>query len=507
MIYISLIFLIFILVPKVLIFLALFQQNGYNPKKYYLNLKKHYLYTLSTYLEYISIIMLISYYVNYNWYLMVLEIFFILGSFMLSKQLVLAPVLTKRMLRLFITFCIICIIPYIFFNKHLLIFTIETVLIPIIILIASYVILPIEQYIKKYYYRKTKTKLNKYQMINIGITGSFGKTSTKNFLYDLLKEKYYTYKTPKSYNTPMGISRVVNDELPILSDVFIVEMGACNIGDINELVNLVNIDIGIITEIGPQHLETFKTIDNILRTKLEILNSKNLKTLIINQDNIYLKNTNYPSNIKVIRIGINEQADYMAKNIVMKDSFLSFDLYYQNRVITNIKTKLLGYHNIYNLLSAIAVAHIMGIDIESIKNSCFQIEPVLHRLSISIDGNIRIIDDAFNSNIVGFKNAVDVLKLADTSKIIITPGIVDGGTYLKELNIEAAKKLTELDFVLLVDNQSSKYIQEYFDDCAFTNYQVVKSFKQAYNIVQKESKSKCITLLIENDLPDNYLRR
>ena len=507
MIYISLIFLIFILVPKVLVFFTIFQQNGYNPKKYYLNLKKHYLYTLSTYLEYISLIMLISYYINYNWYLMVLEIFFILGSFMLSKQLVLAPVLTKRMVRLFITFCIICIIPYIFFNKHILIFTLETVLIPIIILIASYIILPIEQQIKRYYYQKTKNKLNKYQMINIGITGSFGKTSTKNFLYHLLKEQYYTYKTPKSYNTPMGISKAVNNELPILSDVFIVEMGACNIGDINELVDLVNIDIGVITEIGPQHLETFKTIDNVLKTKLEILNSKNLKTLIINQDNIYLRNTIYPNNLKIIRIGINEEADYMAKNIIMKETYLSFDLYYQKSILTNIKTKLLGQHNIYNLLSAIVVAYTMGVDIENIKNSCFKIEPVLHRLSTLQDGNIKIIDDAFNSNIVGFKNAVDVLKLADTNKIVITPGIVDGGEYLKELNIDAAKKLTEVDFVLLVDNQASKYIQDYFDDCAFTNYQVVKSFKQAYNIVQKESKSKDITLLIENDLPDNYLRR
>ena len=507
MIYISLIFLIFILVPKVFVFFTLFQQDGYNPKKYYLNLKKHYLYTLSTYLEYISLIMLISYYINYNWYLMVLEIFFILGSFMLSKQLVLVPVLTKRLLRLLITFCIVCIIPYIFFSKHLLVFTIETVLIPIIILIASYIILPLEYQIKRYYYQKTKNKLNKYEMINIGITGSFGKTSTKNFLYYLLKEKYYTYKTPKSYNTPMGICKVVNNDLPILSDVFIVEMGACNIGDINELVNLVNIDIGIITEIGPQHLETFKTIDNVLKTKLEILNSKKLKTLVINQDNIYLRNVSYPNNINIIRIGINEEADYMAKNIVVNDIYLSFDLYYQNTILTSIKTKLLGQHNIYNLLSSIAVSINMGVDIESIRKSCLQIEPVLHRLSTSKDGNIRIIDDAFNSNIVGFKNAVDVLKLSKSNKIVITPGIVDGGTYLKELNKEAAKKLTEVDFVLLVDNQASKYIQEYFDDTAFTNYQVVKSFKQAYNIVQKESKSRDVTLLIENDLPDNYLRR
>ena len=305
----------------------------------------------------------------------------------------------------------------------------------------------------------------------------------------------------------MGISKVVNNELPILSDIFIVEMGACNIGDINELVNLVNIDIGVITEIGPQHLETFKTIDNILKTKLEILNSKNLKTLIINQDNIYLRNTIYPNNIKIIKIGINEEADYMAKNIVMKDSYLSFDLYYQNNSLTNIKTKLLGQHNIYNLLSAIAIAHTMGVDVENIKNSCFQIEPVSHRLSINQDGNIKIIDDAFNSNIIGFNNAVDVLKLANTNKIIITPGIVDGGSHLKELNTEAAKKLTEVDYVLLVDNQASKYIQDYFDNAGFTNYQVVKSFKQAYNIVLKESKSKDITLLIENDLPDNYLRR
>lgn len=507
MIYISIIFLIFILIPKLFVFFSIYQQNGYKTKKYLLNLKKHYFYTISTYLEYIGLFMLISYYVNYNWYLIVLEIFFILGSFMLGKQLVLVPNVTKRLTRLFIIFCFISIVPYIFFKKHLLIFTIEVILIPFTILISGLIAYPIENFINKYYYQKAQKRIKEYQTINIGITGSYGKTSTKNFLYHILKEKYYTYKTPNSYNTPMGISRVINSEFPALCEVFIAELGACYTGDINELVELVNIDIGIITDIGPQHLETFKTIDNVLKTKLEILNSKNLKTLVINQDNIYLRDYPYPNNIEIIRIGIKEDADFFAKNIIINDSYLSFDLYYQNTILTNIKTKLLGYHNIYNLLFSIVVGLKMGIDIESIKNSCLRIEPVLHRLSTTQDGNILIIDDAFNSNIVGFKNAIDVLKLTNNTKIIITPGIVDGGASLKELNQEAAKTLIDLDLVILVENQASKYIQEYFDDICFTNYKVVKSFHQAYNIVQKESKSQNITLLIENDLPDNYLRR
>lgn len=507
MMYISIIFLVFLLVPRIMVFLTLFQQNGYHPKKYLLNLKKHYLYTVSTYLEYIGCFMLISYYINYNWYLIVLEIFFILGSFMLGKQLVLVPNITKRLTRLFITFCIVSIFPYIFFSKHLLIFTLEVVLVPLTILVSSFLVLPFEKMINGYYYLEAKKKLNKQQMINIGITGSFGKTSTKNFLYHLLKENYYVYKTPGSYNTPMGISKVVNNELPPLSEVFIVEMGACNIGDINELVNLVDIDIGIITEIGPQHLETFKTIDNVLKTKLEILNSDSLKTLIINQDNIYLKEVVYPKDIKIIRIGINNQADFMAKNICLTNTYLSFDFYEKDNKLINIKTKLLGYHNIYNLLSSITLAYTMGISLENIKNSCYQIEPVIHRLSTRYDGNIQIIDDSFNSNIVGFKNAVEILNLSDNYKIIITPGIVDSGEHQRSLNHEVASSLLSLDFVLLVDNQSSKYIAEYFDKYMYTNYQIVKSFKQAYNIVQKESKMHKITLLIENDLPDNYLRR
>lgn len=501
------IFLLFIIIPKTVIFLGIFQQNGYSSKKYLINLKTHYLKSISSYLEYISLGCLITYYINYYWYVMVLVLFFLIGSFMLTKQLVLIPKLTKRLTRLLIVFIIINLLFFIYIKYILLVLLIETILIPLTILISSFIVLPVEKKIIKYYYNKTKTKLLKYSMINIGITGSFGKTSTKNFLYHLIKDKYYTYKTPHSYNTPMGISKVVNNELLPVYEVFIAELGACNKGDIDELVSLVNIDIGVITEIGPQHLETFKSIDNVLKTKLEILNSKNLKTLVINQDNIHLQNIKYPDNIEVIRVGINSKDYYHADNIVLSNSYLSFDFCYKEEVLINIKTKLLGYHNIYNLLISIALAYKMGVSIKEIQEKCLTLEPVPHRLSTRVDGNINIIDDSFNSNLVGFKNAVDVLKLSNDYKVIITPGIVDGGKYLEELNTEVAFLLKEIDLVILVDNQSTTYIKNCLDKINYDKYIVVNSFKQAYNVAQKESKKRRITLLIENDLPDNYLRR
>lgn len=507
MMYVVMFFSLFIIIPKTIIFLGIFQQNGYSAKKYLKNLKTHYFKSISTYLEYISLICLISYYINNYWYMIVLVLFFLMGSFMLTKQLVLIPKFTKRLTRLLILFMFLNGIFFILVKYLLLVLVIEIILIPLTILLSSFIILPVENKIIKYYYNKAQNKLLKYSMINIGITGSFGKTSTKNFLYHFIKDKYFTYKTPNSYNTPMGISKVVNNDLQAIHEAFIVEMGACNIGDINELVELVNVDIGIITEIGPQHLETFKSIDNVLKTKLEILNSKNLKTLVINQDNIHLKDVDYPSNIEVIRVGINSKEYYNARNIELSNNYFSFNFCYKEDILTNIKTKLLGYHNIYNLLISITLAYKMGVSLDEIKSKCLTIEPVMHRLSTRVDGNINIIDDSFNSNLVGFKNAVDALMLSDNYKVIITPGIVDGGSYLEELNYEAGSLVEKLDYVILIDNPASKYIKSYLDQINYTNYVVVNSFKQAYNMVQKESKKRDITLLIENDLPDNYLRR
>lgn len=507
MLYIVALFLLIIIFPKLVIFLGIFQQNHYNVQKYLKNLKKHYLKTFSTYLEYLSMINLIIYYFHSELYMIVLVLFFILGSFMLTEQLIVLPVMTPRIKRLLVSLTIVGVLPYFIFSYHTLLFLLETILIPFLIILSSIINLPIEKFINNRYLNKSRQKLRKIKPFIIGITGSYGKTSTKHYLYQVIKDYYYTYVSPKSYNTPLGLSKCINDDLPLLTEIFIAEMGATKKHDIEELVDLVDVNLGIITEIGPQHLESFKTIENVLETKLEILKSNSLEVLIINNDNELLRNYVYPKHQKIITIGINSNANYQARNVYLTNQGLMFDIYVNDEFFGNITTQLLGRHNIYNILCVVAASEYLQVPKEQIIRNLKKIEPFKHRLSLEKIGHVLLIDDAFNSNIVGFKNALEVLKLTNNKKIVITPGIVDAGEKMEDLNKEIGSFLVEeLDMVYLIQNEASLYIDKYFQECDFKNYEMVKSFQQAYNQAIKKYKEE-VTILIENDLPDNYLRR
>ena len=139
------------------------------------------------------------------------------------------------------------------------------------IYLSNIIIKPVEDRINMYYYRKAQEKVNSMEkLIVVGITGSFGKTSTKFITGTILKERFRVLNTPESYNTPMGLSKVINEKLTDKHQVFIAEMGARYLGDIRELAKLTKPTIGVITSIGPTHLETFKNLDNIMKTKYEL---------------------------------------------------------------------------------------------------------------------------------------------------------------------------------------------------------------------------------------------
>ncbi len=193
--------------------------------------------------------------------------------------------LTKKMFRIYMTsfvlyLAITFVIMAVSFSYTSLVrysvMALVPILIPVIVPLATIINYPFERLIYNYYKAKCKKKLKQYpKLIKIGITGSYGKTSTKNYLTQFLQSKYRVLSTPSSYNTPMGVCKVVLSKLDENYDIFVVEMGANKVGDIKELCNMVNIDAGIITAIGPQHLETFKTLENIISTKSELYQSLN----------------------------------------------------------------------------------------------------------------------------------------------------------------------------------------------------------------------------------------
>lgn len=373
------------------------------------------------------------------------------------------------------------------------------VITPPLAILSGIAITPVELLISKGYQLKAKKKLKEHYPYVIGITGSCGKTSVKNYTYELLKEKHITFQSPKSFNTLNGISITINNYLNFKNVYLILEMGATKLGDIEKLVRFTHPHYGIVTEIVPQHFITFKNIENIINEKMKLVESLPSDGIaFLNYNNKYIRNYKIKNNCRVIKFGTTEDCDYYATDINMTLKGISFIVNFNNKEL-NIETSLLGSHNITNLVAAIALAIELGINENEVIDAIYRIKPVPHRLQIRTDHNLTIIDDAYNSNVQGFKNALQVLDLARGYRTLITPGIVDMGDETESINYNLSKSIYKIcDEVILIDNRASRHIAKGLAELGFKNVKIVGSFKDGFALVEKG------TVLIENDLTDNY---
>ncbi len=379
-------------------------------------------------------------------------------------------------------------------------------------IISNILVSPIEKRINKYYYDLAYDKVRKYDNLNIvGITGSYGKTTTKYITSTILNEKYKTLKTPESYNTPMGISKVINNTLNDEHEAFVVEMGARKKGDIKEDAMLANPSIGVLTAIGPTHLETFKSIENIMKTKYELIEELPSEGIaIFNYDNKYVRRLADKTFKEKILYGLEdtEDLDLFAKDITVNEQGSSFLLCDSNGDSIRCETKLLGKHNILNLLAGAAVGKTLGLSLEQIARGIKKVEPVPHRLQLINSGTgVIVIDDAFNSNPVGANAALEVInKFKDGRKIIITPGMIELGKEEYNENKKFGQNIATIcDYAILIGEKRTKPIYEglinegYKRDRIF----VVNSLDEATKKLQEVVKAKDV-VLFENDLPDTY---
>ncbi len=501
-------------VKRIYYLLNIYQQNHYDIKKYMKSIKKYYFSKIHCYLYYLSSILLVTNLFLKSVTLYIVAIILILIGVMLFDKYIIKLKFTKRIIRLIFTIAVILSLinmGLIIIGKELLCISLGIIM-PFIIIISAYINLPIENLIKKKYKQMAINKLERCpNLIKIAITGSFGKTSTKNILYHILSSKYLVTKTPKSYNTMMGLSLTINKELNTNCEIFIVEMGAFKKGEIKEMAMAIKPDMAIITEIGPQHLSTFKTIDNIVDAKFEI--ATNLKgPLILNFDNKYIKKK--INDIKIEYESFGFSGSYFAKNIKYHNNETLFDICKQEEKLVTIKTKLLGKHNVSNILCAYATIKKLksyGIEINDDEFSAQieRLEPLEHRLSYNYLKPFHIYDDSYSSNLSGFKNALEVLKKQKAIRCIITPGIVDGGKKEEELNLEIAKHLTsEIEEIYIIKNNASLSIIKFFEENKIS-CKVFSNFNDAYKDLTEKYKQYLydVHILIENDLPDSFLER
>ncbi|MBQ3902189.1 MAG: UDP-N-acetylmuramoyl-tripeptide--D-alanyl-D-alanine ligase [Lachnospiraceae bacterium] len=402
-----------------------------------------------------------------------------------------------------------------------------TALTPYTIMFSAILISPVEKAVGNSFIRDAKKKLASIRekgLIVIGITGSYGKTSVKFFLRDLLSVKYPVCATPSSFNTPMGVVRTIRENMKGSDRIFICEMGARNVGDIKELCDMVEPDHGVITAIGPQHLETFGDINNIKKTKFELYDSVRKKggMVFLNGDdeNIKDEETSRDSYENIMWYSTLEELSvngFTASDIKADQSGTSFSVTTPSGEKATFAMQLIGGYNVINVLSAISVASYLGIELSDLIVPVRRLRPAEHRMCLRPGGeNVTIVDDAYNSNPVGSKAAVMTMALfKDGEKIVVTPGMVELGEKQEEYNEAFGRYMAEfhMDYIILVSGtkglgekntdaiKKGALSEGFAEERIFVFNDVKEAIEHAYSGIRTKRHK---FILIENDLPENY---
>ena len=343
-------------------------------------------------------------------------------------------------------FSVLCILP---------------ILVPYLLFTAYCINEPLEWCIRTHYLRVAKQKLQKTDVIRIGITGSYGKTSVKEILKTILSQKFRVLATPQSYNTPLGMALTVKN-LDSTHDIFIAEMGARSKGDIKELTDLVKPKYGILTGINSQHLETFLTIENTKDTKFELFENLAEGGLgIFSHDNQGAIELYERYDGKKFYAGVDGKNNLVyASGIHTDRNGTQFILNVKGEQPVICSTVLLGKHSISNICLASAMAYKLGMTPDEIALGINRIQSVGHRLELRPNNkNIVIIDDSYNSNTDGIKAAMEVLDMFDGRKIVVTPGLVELGKEENLANFELGKTLANhADMVIVVGKHNAQMI-------------------------------------------------
>lgn len=382
---------------------------------------------------------------------------------------------------------------------------------PLFIIIGNLLLTPVEKAISRKYYNEAAGILRSMPDLKIiGITGSYGKTSTKHYLHRILSEQFDTLMTPGSFNTPMGVIRTVREYLKPYNEVFIVEMGAKQKGDIKEICDLVHPHMGIITAVGEQHLESFKSIENVQSTKFELADALPADgTVVLNNDFPYVANRPV-TNCRALRYAVANPggADYIVKDIQYQPTGSLFTIVEPDGSELTLKTALVGECNISNLLAACIIALQLGMGRNRIRYAVEHIEQVEHRLNMKrTPGGVTIIDDAFNSNPDGSRMALDVLRgMTGGRRIVVTPGMIELGDKQFELNRKLGETIGKsVDIAIIVGQYNRDALTEGISSTDFPqeNLHTVGSFAESQKLLAGMLQ-RGDTVLYENDLPDTF---
>jgi UDP-N-acetylmuramoyl-tripeptide--D-alanyl-D-alanine ligase len=386
---------------------------------------------------------------------------------------------------------------------------------PWLVLAANVILIPWRKAVNRGFVRQAADKLAGLNPVIVGVAGSYGKTSTKYFIDVLIASTRKTLKSPGNYNTLLGITRVVNEMLTAEHEVFIAEMGAYKRGEVKEIADLVHPQIGIITSIGPEHYERFLSMDNIEATNYELIEALPAGGLaVFNGDNEHCRKlAGRTKHTRVALYGLEKRPDLdlWAESIQHSAAGLEFEIVLKDGRRATATTRIVGRHNVLNILGAVRIAQEVGIPLETIVSAISKLEPAPHRLEVKQgNGGTIIIDDSYNSNPIGATEALRVLsQFRPGRRILVTPGMIELGVLHYQENEKLGRVAAECaDFVILVGPEQTKPLADGLRNAGFpeASLRIIKDLSETAGIFQSMLRPGD-AILFENDLPDLYTEK
>lgn len=337
--------------------------------------------------------------------------------------------------------------------------------------------------------------LRKNQNVKVvGITGSVGKTSTRDMVYSVIKQRYKTLKTEGNYNNNIGLPLTIlrlKDE-----EVMVLEMGMNHLKEMEELSMIALPDISAITNVGTAHIGELGSRENILKAKLEIIaGMKDGSILVINNDNDLLS-TIALDTLELVKVAIDGIGDLKAKNVVLKDDYSTFELNYLDKVY-DVEVPVPGNHFILNALIAIAIGTKLNISMDKCIQGIKEFELTKKRMDvIELKNNITLIDGTYNASEDSMKSSLDVLATYSRRKIAVLADMLELGEFSEQLHRNVGKHaaVKKIDLLIVVGNEA-KYIASGAKDAGMNNIYYCKDNEEVINYLGNNLCSNDVVLL------------
>jgi len=340
-----------------------------------------------------------------------------------------------------------------------------------LIILCNYLLYPIECMIKKFYINRAKKRLKlNPKLVIVAITGSYGKTSFKNYLYTLLYGKYNVIKTPGSINTPMGICKFINNNLTPYDDYLLLELGVDAPNTMKKFFKIFTPQVAVITAIGPMHLATFKTLENIKKEKLALFH--------------YMKEKGakfYNSDSFTCQVKDAIKYSFTDASVISQDETGTTFNYHGKECHVD----LLGKHQITNLIGAIEVASYLKLPPDVIFDRLCLIKPEPQRMSISKMNKMTIIDDSYNANYLGMCEAISVITKFTGKKGIILNGLIELGKESEKQNYDLGTKLSDFQEIAILKSSSESLFKSL--DTMHKKYKIFENYSQAFNYIKNKN--------------------